>query len=115
MSVSMRWRDFGHLQLLSRAESPFTVVAEMEVGPQDGMANPQGRKMFPVEKHGLPEDFVPFRTLCGVQSSPPVFAPNRAFVCGPLQRQASVETLCFRSALSPGLSAKVRRENSCNS
>ena len=41
-------------------------MAEMEVSPQEEMANPQGTKMFAVEKHGLPEDFVPFRALCGV-------------------------------------------------
>ena len=72
----------------------------MDVSPQDEMANPQGMKMFTVERHELPEDFVYFRTLCGVQSSPLVFAPNRAFVCGPLQGQAPGETLCFKSALS---------------
>ena len=65
------------------------------------MANPQDMKMFPVERHGrLPEDFVYFRALCGVQSSPFVFAPNRAFACGPLQGQAPGETLRFMSALS---------------
>ena len=75
----------GHLQLLSRAVPPFTVVAEMEVSPQEETANPQGVEVFAVQRHYLPEDFVYFRTLCGVQSSPRVFAPNHAFVCGPLQ------------------------------
>ena len=56
--------------------------------------------MFAFERHGLPEDFVYFHTLSGVQSSPLVFAPNRAFVCSLLQGQAPKETLCFRSALS---------------
>ena len=49
--------------------------------------------MFAVDRHGLLEDFVSFRTLFGVQSLPLVFAPNRAFVCGPRG-----ETLYFRSA-----------------
>ena len=57
----------------------------MEVGPQEEMANPQGMKVFAVERPGLPEDFVSFPALCGVQSSPLVFAPNLPFVRGPLQ------------------------------
>ena len=55
-------------------------MAEMEVSPQEEMANPQGMKMFAFERPGLPEDFVSFAALCGVQSSPLVFAPNLPFV-----------------------------------
>ena len=51
-------------------------MAEMEVSPEEEMANPQGMKVFAVERHGLAEDFVSFRALCGVQSLPLVFAPN---------------------------------------
>ena len=60
-------------------------MAEMEVSPQEEMANPQGMKVFAVERPGLLEDFVSFPALCGVQSSPLVFAPNLSFVRGPLQ------------------------------
>ena len=81
MSASMKWRYLGHLQLLSKAVA---AMAEMEVSPQEEMANPQGMKMFAVERHELPEDFVTFPALCGVQSSPLVFAPNLPFVRGPL-------------------------------
>ena len=56
----------------------------MEVSPQEEMANPQGMKVFAVERPGLPEDFVSFTALCGVQSSPLVFAPNLPIVWGPL-------------------------------
>ena len=35
-------------------------MAEMEVSPQEEMANPQGMKVFAVERPGLPEDFVYF-------------------------------------------------------
>ena len=55
-------------------------MADMEVSPQAEMANPQGMKVFAVERPGLPEDFVYFPVLCGVQSSPLVFAPNLPFV-----------------------------------
>ena len=41
-------------------------MAEMEVSPQEEMANPQGIKVFAVERRGLPEDFVYFPSLCGV-------------------------------------------------
>ena len=61
------------------------VMGEMEVRPQEEMANPQGMKAFAVERHGLPEDFAPLRALCGVQSLPLVFPPNRPIVWGPLQ------------------------------
>ena len=51
---------FGHLQLLSKAVA---AMAEMEVSPQEEMANPQGTKVFAVERCGLPEDFVSFSAL----------------------------------------------------
>ena len=60
-------------------------MAEMEVSPQEEIANPQGIKVFAVERPGLPEDFVSFPALCEAQSSPLVFAPNFPFVRGPLQ------------------------------
>ena len=61
-------------------------MAEMEASPQEEkMANPQGMKVFDVERPGLPKDFVYFPALCGVQSSPFVFAPNLLIVWGPLQ------------------------------
>ena len=53
-----------------------TGMAETEVSPQEEMANPQNMKIFAVERHGLPKDFVYFRYLRGVKSSPFVFAPN---------------------------------------
>ena len=53
--------------------------------PKEEVTNPQGMKVFAVERPGLPEDFLSFPALCGVQSSPPVFAPNLPFVRGPLQ------------------------------
>ena len=60
-------------------------MAEMEVSPQGEMANPQGMKVFAVERPRLPEVFVSFTALCGVQSLPLVFAPNLPIVWGPLQ------------------------------
>ena len=60
-------------------------MVEMEVSPQEEMANPEGMKAFVVERPGLSEDFVSFSALCGVQLSPLVFAPNLPFVRGPLQ------------------------------
>ena len=61
-------------------------LAEIEVSPQEEMANPQRMKVFAVERPGLRADFVSFPSLCGVQSSPLVFAPNPPpIVWGPLQ------------------------------
>ena len=86
MSASMKWRYLGYLQLLSKAVA---ALAEKEASPQEEMANPQGMKVFAVERPGLPEDFVYFPALCGVQSSPLVFAPNVPIVWGPLQSPVS--------------------------
>ena len=61
-------------------------MEEMEVSPQEEMSNPQGIKVFAVERPGLPEKFVSFPVLCGVQSSPLVFAPNLPIGWGPLQQ-----------------------------
>ena len=78
-----------------------TGMEEMQVSSQEKMANPQGMKMFAVERHGLPGDFVSFRALCGVQSSPIVFAPNQPIVWGPLlQWKVPGEILCFRFTFS---------------
>ena len=82
MSASMKWCHLGHLQLLSKTVA---AMAKIEVSPQEEMANPQGMKVFAVERPGLPEDFVFFPALCGVRSSPLVFTPNLPFVRGPLQ------------------------------
>ena len=82
MSASMKWRYLGYLQLLSKAVA---AMVELEVGPQEEMANPQEMKMFAVERPGLPENSVSFPALCGVQSSPLVFATNLPIVWGPLQ------------------------------
>ena len=57
-------------------------MAEMEVSPQEEMANPQGMKVFAVERPGLPEDFVSFSALCGVQSSPLVICCESAVCSG---------------------------------
>ena len=80
MPASMKWRHLGHLQLFSRVVA---VMAEKEVSPQEEMTDPQGMKVFAVERPGLPEDFVSFPAPCGV--SPLAFAPNLPIVWGPLQ------------------------------
>ena len=54
----------------------------MEVSPQEDRTNPQGMNVFAVERHELPEDFVSFRALCGVQASPLVFASSRRTLSG---------------------------------
>ena len=60
-------------------------MAGMEVSPQEEMTDPQGMQVLAAERPGLPENFVSFPALCGVQSSPLVFAPNLPFARGPLQ------------------------------
>ena len=91
-------------------------MAEMEVSSQEEMANLQAMKVFAVERLGLPEDFVSFSALCGVQSSPLVFVPNRPIVWGPLHYSGRPrERLCASGLRSPEVSAQVRIANSCTS
>ena len=84
----MKWHHLGHLQLFSRIVA---VMAEIEVSPPEEMANPQGMKVFAVERPELPDDFVYFPALCGLQSSPLVFAPNLMIVWGPLHSVVGTE------------------------
>ena len=56
--------------------------------------------VLPIDIYDFDEGLVSFRTLCGVQSSLVRFAPNRAIDWGPLQSQASLETLCSSPAFS---------------
>ena len=58
LSATIKWRHSGHSQLLFRAVALITRMAEMGVSPQEEMANPQDMEVFPVERHGLPKDFV---------------------------------------------------------
>ena len=90
-------------------------MAEMDVSPQEEMANPQRMKVFAVERHGLPEEFAYFCALCGVQSSPLVFVINRQIIWGPLQVAGTGRVLCASGLRSPELTAQVRRVDSCTS
>ena len=76
------------MQLLSKAKHPLTAMAQEEVCPRDEVADPPGTAVLPIDRHGVAEGFVSFRTLCGVQSSLVTFAPNRAIAWGPSQSQA---------------------------
>ena len=101
MSASMKWRYLGHLQLLSKAKHCLTAMAKEEVCPRDEIiADPPGMAVLLIDIYGFDEGLVSFRTLCGVQSSLVRFAPNRAIAWGPLQSQASFETLCLSHAFS---------------
>ena len=76
---------FGPFAAFAKSCSTYDRDGRKEVSPQQGMANPQGMKVFAIERHGLPEDFVSFRALCRVQPIPLVLAPNQPIVWGPLQ------------------------------
>ena len=78
MSASIKWRYLGYLQLISKAVA---AMAEMEVSPQEEMANPQGMKVFAVARPRLPEDSVYFPALRGVQSSIDTRICSESAVC----------------------------------
>ena len=98
MSASMKWRFLGHLQLLSKAKHSLTAMAKKEVCPRDEIADPPDTTVLPIGRPGFAEGSVSFRTLCGMQSSLVIFAPNRAIAWGPSQRRSTLETLCFSPA-----------------
>ena len=75
-------------------------MAKEEVCPRDEIADPPGMAVLLIDIYGFDEGLVSFRTLCGVQSSLVRLAPNRAIAWGPLQSQASLETLCLSHAFS---------------
>ena len=85
---------------MSKAKHSLTPVAKEKVCPRDETADPLGMTVLPIDIYGFDEGLVSFRTLCGVQSSLVRFAPNRAIDSGPLQSQASLETLCLSPAFS---------------
>ena len=87
-------------------------MAEMEVSPQEEMANPQGMKVFAVERPGLPEDFVSFPALCEVQSPPLVFASNLLFF-GVRYSVRYRGRHCAWGSRPPELSAQVVGADSC--
>ena len=77
------------MQLLSKTKHSLTTMTQKEVCPRGEMiADPPGTAVLPIDKHGFAEDFVSFRTLCGVQSSLVRFARNGAIAWGPPQWQA---------------------------
>ena len=100
VSASVKWRYLGHLQLLSKAKHSLTAMVKEEVCPRDEIADPPGMAVLLIGIYGFDEGLVSFRTLCGVQSSLVRFSPNRAIAWGPLQSQASSETLYLSHAFS---------------
>ena len=71
---------FGPFAAFPWAVALKTGMAKMEVSPQEQITNPKYMVVSAGETHGLHGDFVSFRSMCGVQSSPLVFAPNCAIV-----------------------------------
>ena len=91
---------FGPFGALFKDKYSLTVMAKKEVCPRDEIADPPGMAVLPIDTYGFGEGLVFVRTLCGVQSSLVRFAPNQAIDWGPLQWQASLETLCLSPAFS---------------
>ena len=96
----MKWRYLCNFHLVPKAKHSLTPMAKKEVCPRDEIADPLGVAVLPIDIYGFDEGLVSFRTLCGVQSSLVRFAPNREIDSGPLQSQASLETLCLSPAFS---------------
>ena len=86
-------------------------MAEMEVSPQEEMANPQRMKVFAVERPGLPEDCRVFS--CSVWSA--IVATRICAESADCLGSATGVSTGRVSVPSPGLSAQVRRANSCTS
>ena len=83
----------------------------MEVSSQEDMANPQYMKVFAVERHVLPEDFVLFVLCveCAIVATR-ICAESCDYLGSAIVAGIYVSGLRF-----PELSAQVRRPNSCTS
>ena len=59
---------FGPSKAIIKGKTPFTLaaMAQKEICLRDEIADPPGTNMLPIDRHGFAEDFVYFRTLCGV-------------------------------------------------
>ena len=108
----MKWRYLGHLQLLSRAVA---AMAEMEVSPQEEMANPQGMKVFAVEKLGLPEDLCLFLLCVECNHRRHSYLCRIGRLSGVRYSGRPRERLCASGLRFPEVSAQVRIANSCTS
>ena len=64
------------MQLLLKAKHSLSAMAQNEVCLRDEIADPPGTAVLPIDRHGFAEGFVSFRTLCDMQSSLVIFAPN---------------------------------------
>ena len=111
MSASTKWRYLGHLQLLSKAAA---AKAEMDVSPQEEMANPQGMKVFAVERPGLSEDFVSF-LLCVECNRRHSYLLRICRSFGVRYSGRHRGRHCAWGSCSPELSAQVVRADSCKS
>ena len=91
---------FGSFAAFVKGKIFFDSHGERGGCPRDEIADPPGMAVILIDIYGFDEGLVSFRTLFGVQSSLVRFAPNRAIAWGPLQSQASLETLCLSHAFS---------------
>ena len=112
MPASTKWRRLGHLQLLSRAVA---VMAEIEVSPQEEVANPEGMKVFAVERYaGLPQDSCLLVLCVECNRRPTRICAESADCLGSATYSGRYrERLCASGLRSLELSAQVRRPNSC--
>ena len=89
-------------------------MAEMEVSPQEEMANPQEMTVFAVKRHGLPEVFVSF-LACVECNRRHLYLCRIGRLSGVRYSGRQRESLCASGLRSPELNAQVRKANSCTS
>ena len=78
---------FGPCAAVVKSKTFFDTDGSQDVCPRDEIVDPPGPTVLRIDRHGVAEGFMHFRTLCGVQSSLVRFAPNCAVVWGPPQLQ----------------------------
>ena len=99
----------GHLKLLSRAVA---VTAEMEISPQNEMANPQCMKVLPLRDMGFLKISC-LSVLCVVCNCRRLHLSRVVCLCVVRSRVRHREILCVSCLRSPELTAEVRREITC--
>ena len=78
----------------------FKAMAKKEVCTRDEIADPPSTANISIDRHDFAKGLVSYRTLCGVQSSLVIFAPNRAIAWVPRKSQAPLEALSLSPAFS---------------
>ena len=94
---------------------PFAAI--IKVCPRDEITDPPGTNVFPIDRHGFAEGFVPLRTLrvWSVIGGGEICSKSSARVRSAFGAGKGRKTLCVSYLRRSERSAQVRQRNACTS